>query len=482
MKLFSLFLILFVGLFCIQCNREEEEEDLYYEPLIEGIFNIDVDQNQVVAFKLEPNQPVSVKGQFDNGINFTIEFPADALKFYEKVEAKISPVIQIQNLPPEFQFQFGFVFTPEGVPFNKPGLMTIELPSGIDIGDFKGFYFQGGDPTVNMDSEIWSVKMTPVLYKSINGKKHAVIEIPHFSGFAGVSGGDFNCGNPRAADMCEDLKEILACYIVGKETLTSEDRNKVNNALRIWLDEGLTWLEQNPSEIDEEWEIEYAISELLCWKSSALMFNSNLSSFDDILNRAGSIFTEALINKLIQEDNLCSADPNVLNQRASFELNFSLINLIENLNSADILTENIDINQFNFCNSIATRLYVNPFLDTANKYISADHELLPFYTLKFPKELSPAVARSISFKVYAKNLLGQEAELALGDDFTLSLGQYNQGFLVNGLTLTEEIQTCYVDNWAKTGPYPCYPVLVGRIDIILNDSQEPIVLTIKREL
>ncbi len=116
-----------------------------------------------------------------------------------------------------------------------------------------------------------------------------------------------------------------------------------------------------------------------------------------------------IIYKLVQEDNLCAADPDVLNQRASFELNFSLINLIENLNSADILTENIDINQFNFCNSIATRLYENPFLDTANKFRS-------------------------------------------------------------------------VDQSAKTGPYPCYPDILGRINIILNDSKEPIVLTIKQEL
>ena len=144
--------LLLIGFVFTQCNREDEEE-LYYEPLVDGIYDIDVDQNQVVSFNIEPNQPVSIKGQFSNGINFTIDFEADALKFYEKVEASISPVTQIQNLPSEFQFNFGFVFSPEGVQFNKPGKMTVELPQGIDIGDFKGFYFQGGVPYNNSNAE-----------------------------------------------------------------------------------------------------------------------------------------------------------------------------------------------------------------------------------------------------------------------------------------------------------------------------------------
>jgi hypothetical protein len=454
MKTTSLILIILLGLICIQCNRKDEEEDLYYEPLVEGIYNIDVDQSEELAFYIEPNQPVSVKGQFNNGIHFTIDFPADALKFYEKVEAKISPVSQIQNLPPEFQFNFGFVFSPEGVQFNNPGKMTIELPPGIDINDFKGFYFQGGVPYENSNTEIWSVKLTPVLYESSNGVKHAVIEIPHFSGFLGVSGGEFNCGDPRAADLCEDLKEILACYITGKETLTADDRSRVNNALRTWLNEGLNWLEQNPSEIDEEWEIDYALSELLCWKSTALMFNANLSSFDDILNRAGSLFTEALNEKIVKENTLCINDQNILSQAESYALNFPLLTLVNNLQAADILTENIGIDPINFCNSIATRIYVEPFLDTSQSHITPDHWTIPFYTLTFPKEVDPAVARSL---------------------------QTGVGFILNGSTLTEEIQTCSKDVNGNTVYYPCYADIGGLIYIILNDSQEAISLTIKRK-
>ena len=141
MKTSSLVILILLTMSCIQCNRDDEEEDLYYEPLVEGIFNIDVDQNEWLMFLIEPNQPVSVNGQFNNGIQFTIDFPADAMKYYEEVEAKISPVNQIQNLPPEFEFNFGFVFSPEGVQFNNPGKMTVELPPGIDISDFKGLPF-----------------------------------------------------------------------------------------------------------------------------------------------------------------------------------------------------------------------------------------------------------------------------------------------------------------------------------------------------
>lgn len=473
-------LILF-ALICIQCNRDDEEEDLYYEPLVEGIYNIDVDQSKVIDFAIEPNQAVSVKGQFDNGIHFKIDFPADALKYFEKVEAKISPVSQIQNLPPEFEFNFGFVFSPEGVQFNNPGRMTVELPPGIDISDFKGFYFQGGTPYENSDAEIWSVKLTPLLYESSSGGKQAVFEIPHFSGFVGVSGGSFNCGNPRAADMCEDLKEILACYITGKEILTSDDRNQVNNALRIWLDEGLTWLEQNPSEIDEDWEIEYALSELLCWKSAALMFNGTLSPFDDVLNRAGSLFTEALHEQILKENTLCINDQSILSQAERYTLNFPLLTLVNSLQAADILTENIGIDPVNFCNSIATRVYVEPFLDTSQSHITPDHLTIPFYTLTFPKEISPAVARSLSFKVYAKNLLGEEKELVLGDDYSIT-NQTGVGFILNGTTLTEEIQTCSKDVNGNTVYYPCYADIGGLIYIILNDSQERISLTIKRKL
>jgi hypothetical protein len=48
------------------------------------------------------------------------------------------------DMPSEFRFNFGFVSFPESVEFNRPGKMTIELPAGTDISEFKGFYFQVG--------------------------------------------------------------------------------------------------------------------------------------------------------------------------------------------------------------------------------------------------------------------------------------------------------------------------------------------------
>jgi hypothetical protein len=96
---------------------------------------------------------------------------------------------------------------------------------------------------------------------------------------------------------------------------------------------------------------------------------------------------------------------------------------------------------------------VEPFLDTSQSHITPDHWTIPFYTLTFPKELDPPVARSLAFKVYAKNLLGEETELILGDDFSIS-NQTGAGFILNGSTLTEEIQTSSKSVNGNTVYYP----------------------------
>jgi hypothetical protein len=156
------------------------------------------------------------------------------------------------------------------------------------------------------------------------------------------------------------------------------------------------------------------------------------------------------------------------------------MNLIIELQSAGMLTESININPVNYCNSIGTKLYVNPFLDTAKNFLSKDHWELPFYTLTFPPELNPASARSQTIKVYAYNLIGQETEMKLGEDFTIIPWDRTSGFIINGTTITEEILTCYKDVGGQSVPYPCYKGIGGSMYLRLNDSQETITLTVTR--
>lgn len=448
------FLTLFSGIIMLlQCNREGEEE-LYYEPLVDGIYNIDVDEEQEVTLTIEPNKPVSASGQFNNGLEFTIEFESDALKSSEQVEAKIAPVNGIADMPSDFQFHFGYVFKPEGVLFQNPGRMKVELPQNVDIENFKGFFFQGGVPYGSQEAEIWSVKMTPLLFESENGRKYVIFEIPHFSGFLGISGGDFKCGDPLSTDNCEELKEILACYISGKEMLTSKDVEKVNGALRDWLSASLQWMEENPTEMDEDWEIELLLSEILCWKASALMFNNDLRPFDDLLNRVADQFTDILIDKLVEMNSQCTQMQNLGDQAFSYRYNAPYLNLIQSLSAAEMLNREAGIDHFNYCNSIASKYLTLPILDTTPDHIRS---LYPsYYEITFEGEPSPAYARSKSITVFASNLLGEYLELKHGEDYTIEVTS-SENFELNGTTITEEITTCYENYAARTGPYPCYP-------------------------
>ena len=459
----------------IQCSPENQE-DLYYEPLVEGIFNVSVDQGQALDFTIEPNKDLTISGQFQNGIPFTIEFDAGALKFNEPVEASIMPLSGILDMPDDFQFEFGFVFSPEGVLFNSPGKMTVELPANVDISEFKGFFFEGGVPYGIEDPEIWSVKLTPVLFRSESGKKKAVFEIPHFSGFLGISGGDFKCGNPLAADVCEDLKEILACYVAGKESISSEDRNKVNNALRVWMEAGLAWLEENPSEFDDYMEVEMAMEEVLCWKAAALMFNSTMAPFDDLRARVADLFTGALINKLVILNQECLNMDAMYEQAYSFGLNSAYMDLLEDLLNSGFLNQDPGINHFDYCDSIALKMFHSPFLDTTETHIRHDYGVS--YSINFGEEARPAVARSKRFTVYATNLLGEAHEMIFEEDYTIE-NVNASWFTVEGNTITEQLITCEANGVV----YPCYPTSAGiQFTIMLKNSNDGINVRAGRHL
>jgi hypothetical protein len=465
MKKIFLYPPLFLLLLFVQCSPENEE-DLYYEPLVDGIYNVSVDPGQALDFTIEPNKALSVDGEFDNGIPFTIEFASGALQYNEAVEASIKPLTGIMGMPSEFQFQFGFVLSPEGTYFNKPGKMTIELPPNVDISEFKGFFFQGGVPYGNEDPEIWSVNLTPVLYQSENGKKQAVIEIPHFSGFVGVSGGDFECGNPLAAEMCEQLKEILACYITGKESLSSQDVEKVNKALRDWMDGGLDWLEEHPEELDNMWNVEDAIRDLVCWKEAALMFNSTMAPFQNQMSRIGNLFTGVLMDRLVSANEECLSMDDMYAQYGSFETNFFFMNLVEELRKSGFLNEDPSITLLTYCDEIATNFYLHPFLDTTLRpdirIINGDYEI------SFGAG-NQAVARWRSFDVNAINLLGEPVELTLGEDYTIE-NLNSQLHIFDGTIITEVLGTCYLSDGNNNPccPYSCYVNSYSFFDIAIS--------------
>lgn len=468
MKKPLLYPALFLLLLFVQCNPENDE-DLYYEPLVEGIFNVSVDPEQRLDFTIEPNKAVKVEGAFSNGISFTVEFDANALRFNEVVDATIQPLTGILDMSSDFQFDFGFVFSPEGIEFTKPGKMTIELPPGIDVSEFKGFIFQGGVPYGSADAEIWNVKLTPLLIKSESGKKLIVFEIPHFSGFVGVSGGDFKCGNPLAAEMCEDLKEIIACYITGKESISADDTKKVNKALKDWMDAGLDWLEENPAELENLWDVEDAIRELLCWKAACLMFNSTMAPFDNQLKRIGNLFTGVLIDRLVSFNDACISTTDLYARYGSYVENVYFMNLVEELRNGGFLNQDPGITHLTYCDEIATNYYLDPFLDTTLRQ-DIRFEDAYWYISFGPGD--DAVSRWRSFTVYGINLLGEPVELALGEDYTIE--NVNSQFITfDGTIMREEIQTCYlVDaNNNSCCPYPCYySSTYAYFDVVLNTS------------
>jgi hypothetical protein len=478
MRKITLAVLLAVIVFAGGCNRDNEE-DLYYEPLVDGFYNIEVDESQKVNFTIEPGKPVSLTGTFDNGINFTLEFGAEALIDYQKVEASVQPISGFREMPAGLEFQFGYVFSPEGTQFNNPGKMILEIPSSVEVEGFKGLYFEGGTPENGSETEIWSVRLIPLMYRTVSGKHYVEFELHDFSGFAGVTGGDFKCGNPVAAESCDELNEILACYLqdheIGwNEEITGEDLKKINGALRDYLDAGLKWIEAHPSDIDEDWEVENALRDVICWKATALMYNSTLDHFDDLLNRVADLFTKVIVDKLTELDSDCSAMTETDDQALSFWLNSSYLILARNMSDAGLLDREVGIDPFNYCNEIALNYYTDPFLDTTEIYISPGYPV--GFEINFPPELHPAVSRSLGFTVYATNLLGEPEALALREDYDISI-IHLEGLVLEGTVLKEVIATC---GNAETGYYPCYAGAYAYLAVTLKSSSQGMNIIVKR--
>ena len=71
--------------------------------------------------------------------------------------------------------------------------------------------------------------------------------------------------------------------------------------------------------------------------------------------------------------------------------------------------------------------------------------------------------------------------MELDNDYTIIPWDRISGFIINGNVISEEIWTCHKDVNGQSVPYPCYADIGGSMYLRLNDSQETITLTIKRQ-
>ena len=85
------------------------------------------------------------------------------------------------------------------------------------------------------------------------------------------------------------------------------------------------------------------------------------------------------------------------------------------------------------------------------------------------------VALSKSFTVYATNLLGEEKELILGEDYTIQ-NLTTQFHTLEGTTITEVLQTRYgYDEYQnRCCPFTCYGGGYCSFDVVLTSSGDNI--------
>ena len=121
-------LIICAGLL-VACSNDENEdsEDYYFEPVVDEILNIQVDESQTKDFTLVPFESTNLSYEFDDGLHIIIEFQEDALKQLQDFDVNISPIVDIPDIPIGFEFHFGLRFQPEGIQSNESHRCMIQL-------------------------------------------------------------------------------------------------------------------------------------------------------------------------------------------------------------------------------------------------------------------------------------------------------------------------------------------------------------------
>jgi hypothetical protein len=306
MKYFKTLTLTLLFLSCNLNSVEEEEEFYYYEPIIGESYKIVTDQDHLVEFDHQIEQNLFVETEDNQGFKFSLEIPSFALTPGTRTnfEGYIVPLTDILNLPEGVEFKFGIEIQPFGVAFSKPVTITIELPADFDTENLRGFYNQGDWGTTYLE---------PIKIKRTNGRLLAIFNVTHFSTYGGMKAKDelFDCPDPRSAQACTDLKEIIACrlghYELGPaEELTGEDKTAINSILVSYMERQLRYLEEEPPDYFDLSAFQSDLSEYLCWVAMTQEFNANPESiFGDLYEKASYYIKQVFSESALELEGVC---------------------------------------------------------------------------------------------------------------------------------------------------------------------------------
>jgi hypothetical protein len=449
-------------LILLSCNLisgdDEEEEFYYYEPVIGEAYQVVTDLEYKVEFDYQIQQDLVVETEDARGYTYTLEIPSFAVTpgSMTNFEGYIVPLTGIQNLPAGVEFKFGLEIEPFGITFSKPVVITVELPGDFDTEDLRGFYNQGDWGTAYLE---------PIKIKRTNGKVLAIFSVTHFSSYGGMKAGDdlFNCPDPRSAQTCSDLKEVIACqlghYELGiTEELTGKDKTTVNNILRSYMEIQLQYLEEEPPDYFDVLVFQNDLTEYLCWVAMTQEFNSNPESI------FGDLYKEAeYYVKLVFAEHLLDLESTCLQSRSDGDcvpgnIWYTIHNYAQMLEIAQFtgLDQELSLEDiYDFCDgAVNDVLYNFHLIDpvTMNEHyqpVESDH-----WYKSYQLELS-SPDDSIQFMYFMENALGDALEVDLGEIVWQenNSAYYNQdAFIIeNGVLRLNKTQE-YVDEALNCNP------------------------------
>lgn len=309
MRFFKQQLLILLLISCNLNSENEEEEFYFYEPIIGEAYQVTTDYEHRVDFEYQIRKDLLVETEDSKGYIYRLEIPAFALTpgSVYNFNGYIAPLTGIQNLPANSSFLFGIEIEPSGMNFSKPVKITVDLPADFDTQGMWGFYNEG---------EWGTAYMEPVMIKRLPGKTEAIFSISHFSAYGAMGGGaqDFDCPDPRSAQYCNDLNEIIACklkhYEVGLNgELSQEDKNEVNNILRKYMETQLRYLEEEVKDYYDMFQFQSDLKEYLCWEAKTQLFNGNPEAvFGDLYARAEKYIIMGFNEVISDLEETCLAD------------------------------------------------------------------------------------------------------------------------------------------------------------------------------
>jgi hypothetical protein len=297
-----------------------------------------------------------------------------------------------------------------GMAFSKPVTITIELPGDFNTDDLMGFYSPG---------EWTNPYLEPVKIKKSSGKTEAIFSVTHFSSYGGmtVEDGMFECPDYRSAQVCSDLKEIIACklghYVAGiNDELTGEDKKAINDILYKYMDRQLKYLEEEPPDYSYIYLFEEDLTEYLCWAAMTQEFNTNPESvFGDLYSRAKTIIKNVLSEHAMDMEDACLQSREV-NECGGGTQWFTLQTYVLWLEIAQQLGLDLDMKDiYEFCDgavneSFHTLTLVNPLTQNEYYHPHGDSEWYKIYQI----ELS-SPDDTLSFKFMMNNAIGETVEV-----------------------------------------------------------------------